>query len=248
MAALAIERLLQRREEDKVFGLGSGMTILQRRLALSGAILRDQPIERLIALGPRGTVLLYLRGDKSRISLPADRTGEPLPSVEERLRQAASVVHNHPVNEGRPIGGTFSVSDITLAERLEMAELCVVAVEATYTLRPAPGFAWHAGWVTGTENAYARTRASLERAMMASPQLSKQRDIYFFLRTYDFLMLQLAKRCHMVYQREDQPPEGWRDRIPMVMPVKRNPPSTSLLDDTAHFRWLARIIARALPS
>lgn len=245
-ATLAIERLLTTEGDPQLIcrNLSNEPTALHQRLVLSESFLRTQDIERLIALDATGAVLLYLRGDKSHVRLPSGADGRPDWKVADRLWEAAVVIHNHPTDSRRPIGGSFSMGDIALAQRFRVSELRVAALEATYTLAPAEGLIWHEGWIPRTEAAYARMRHSLEHAMAVAPQRSEERDIYFFLRTYDFLMLQLAKRFRFVYDRRDRPREDWVNRIPGVQPAAEMSQSASVIDDTGHFRWLSRLTGR----
>jgi hypothetical protein len=245
LAALTLNDVLEQYEEEKVTSrppYSTSNRLEQRRTSAAGLI-RSQPIEHLIALDSTGEVQLYLRGEPSRVELP-HRKGEVDTAVLERLRNAACVIHNHPIGEQRPIGGTFSATDIALAERFQIGELHVASVEATYSLTPAQGSSWHEGWILPTERAYARMKASLERSMSAAPGTSVQRDVYFFLRTFDFLMLQMTKRLNMRYQRVDQPRGDWEGTIPGARSPQPRPTSIALIEDETHFRWLTRQLRR----
>ena len=212
-----------------------------RKLCAAEQLIRHQPCERLLALDPAGRVLLYLRGTGSRVPLPIDEHGRTRGSVMQRLAGARCLTHNHPVEGDRPIGGTLSLSDIVLAQRFEIAELRVAAPEASYSLRPTGEAKWDATWVTATERVYQHGRDSLDRAMAAAPG-SPHRDIYFYLRVFDFLMVQFSKRLGLLYERLDQPRQEWARAIPSPAQPTAGRASPLVIDDDEHFRWMTSVL------
>jgi len=216
---------------------------LKRKLTVVEELIRREPIERLIAINANGRVSVYIRGSESQVPLPLDRTGRGDQRVWELLAIAACATHNHPIDEGRPIGGTLSLEDILLAQQCGVQEIRVAAREATYSVTPAFGLRWDASWATMTERAHTSLRGALDRAMAAAPGRSQQRDLYFYLRVLDFLMIQVAKRSRLVYRRLDRPRVEWDAFIPNSRANEKEV-SATLIDDREHFAWLARLLNR----
>jgi hypothetical protein len=242
IAAELVDRLVELRAADGPSSPGSGP--FQRKLAAAEDLVRHQPRERLIVLDPAGRVTLYSRGGKSQVLLPVDANGKRDAGALARLERAHCLTHNHPTETGRPIGGTLSLADIVLAERFEVRRVRVAAPEATYCLHPRAGTHWDASWVQPTTEAYRRHQASLDRAMAVAPG-TPDRDIYFFLRVFDFLMVQFAKGLALEYERVDRPRAEWASAVPSPLPPIARPMAPSIIDDGEHFRWVSSVLGTA---
>jgi hypothetical protein len=211
-----------------------------RRLAAAEDLVRREPRERLLVFDSSAHVILYLRGTGSQVPLPTETDGRPSQRILHLLQGAHCVTHNHPVEPGRPIGGTLSLADIVLAQRFSISNLRVAAREATYSLTPVAGRSWDASSVARTQSAYLRMQAILNRAMGA-PGRSAERDIYFYLRVIDFLMVQLSKSLSLRYARIDQPREDWSSNIPSPAGNVVEADGPTIIDDAEHFRWMSSV-------
>jgi hypothetical protein len=214
---------------------------LQRKLSMAEDLVRPEPRERLIALDAVGCVTVYLRGSGSYVPLPLSQDGTIDEQVLRRLEGAYCLTHNHPSGPLRPIGGTVSLNDMVMAQRFRIGQLRVAAREATYTLRPKTGHSWDPASAPATQRAYRHHQASLDRAMTAAPGTAT-RDIYFYLRVFDFLMIDLARRLNLEYQRIDRPRREWVNAIPSPSLLAVQPETSVLVDDTDHFRWLSSVL------
>ena len=242
----AAASLIDRRVERRALG-GSNATNSEPhpgfdpfaiKLAAAEDLLRHERRERLVVLDRTGRVTLYLRGNASQVALPIDRDGRTDTSILNQLENAQCLTHNHPIDAGRPIGGTMSLSDILLAQRFEVRQLRVAAPEATYSLQPKVDMKWDASWATSTKRAYRQHQASLDRAMAAAAG-TPDRDIYFYLRVFDFLMVQLAKGLGLTYERIDRPRDEWAMAVPGAPVAIGKPGSPIVIDDSEHFEWVS---------
>jgi len=241
-AASAIDELVTQRTLDDR-GLNVDANGFDRRLTAAEDLVRYEPRERLLVLDSSGQIVLYLRGTGSQVPLPTDMDGRPSRSISRLLQGAHCVTHNHPVEPGRPIGGTISLSDIVLAQRFGIFHLRVAAPEATYSLMPAANGSWESSAVVRTQSVYLRMQAILNRAMgTAGP--SAERDIYFYLRVFDFLMVQVSKQLSLRYSRVDQPREVWSESIPSPASNVIDDDRPTVIDDADHFRWVASMFQR----
>ncbi len=214
---------------------------LTQRLFAVEDLIRNEAREHLVVLDREDRVVLYLRGTESQVLLPTGRDGKVDRHVLQLLTGAHCLTHNHPVEPGRPIGGTMSLSDVALAQRFGIRQLRVAAPEATYSLKPKVEAQWDESWVAPTERAYGHMRASLDRAM-STARGSPARDVYFYLRVFDFLMSQLAKRLNLRYDRRDQPREDWSRTIPSPASIVIDSIKPTIIDDTEHFEWMSSVL------
>jgi hypothetical protein len=214
-----------------------------QKLLATEDLIRHGERERLVVLDPSGRVIVYLRGNGSQVPFPTNRDGSIDNSTLEALEGAHCLTHNHPTGGHRPIGGTFSLSDLVLAQKYQLRHLRVAAAEATYVIAPLPGSRWDETCVDQTQRAYRHSSELLDRTMLSQVG-SAERDIYFYLRVFDFLILQLAKRLGFRYERIDQPQGSWQ--VPTVRRsiVDTAPEHQVVLDETDHFRWVSAIVGR----
>jgi hypothetical protein len=241
VAASLIDRHLGHRAFGSEAPAPSDAGAFAQKLSAAEDLVRHEPRERLLVLDPGGRVTLYLRGNGSRVLLPTDREGRTDRDALQQLERAYCLMHNHPVESCRPIGGTLSLSDIALGQRFRIRTLRVAAPEATYSLWSKNEVQWDASWVTRTERAYRYQQASLDRAMATVPG-TFTRDIYFYLRVFDFLMVQLAKRLGLQYERIDRPREEWAMAIPTPPAAVPKPEVPTIIDDAEHFRWMTSVL------
>lgn len=243
-AAAVVDHFLQEQADGSAGDFARpepGGEQLERKLSIAEDLVRLEPRERLIALDAAGSVMVYLRGSGSYVPLPFSRDGKIDERVLRRLEGAYCLTHNHPSGPLRPIGGTVSLNDVVMAQRFRIGQLRVVAREATYTLRPKSAHSWDPTSALATQRAYRHYQASLDRAMTAAPGTAI-RDIYFYLRVFDFLMIDLARRLDLEYQRIDRPRREWASAIPSPSLPAVQPEAPVLVDDTNHFRWLSSIL------
>jgi len=109
------------------------LVTVPQRLEVLEEQLRQEPKERMVVLGPEGSVLLDM-GENYRS--PSGRVVgvHPDKKILENLARVSPgcvIVHNHPNN----IAG-FSKGDLRTACYLQASEIRTVTLEATYILRP----------------------------------------------------------------------------------------------------------------
>jgi len=90
---------------------------------------------------------------------------------------------------------------------------------------------------------YRRYQSALDESMAVAPG-SPGRDMYFWLRVFDFLMVQLAKRLSFQYERHDRPRDEWASAIPSPLSDAPSIATPPLLDETEHFRWMSSLMNR----
>lgn len=119
--------------------------------------------EEMLFVDQDGFARGYFKGDNGSVSFMLP----PHVKVSD-----LSITHNHPLGDGRSIGGTFSTADMSVLARYGMRELRATASEGMYSLRPT-GRANPTGFL----KSLARYDSSVAKKTKASVKAGDKREI-----------------------------------------------------------------------
>ena len=154
-------------------------------------IIRKRDVETMVAFDKNGKAIFSKLGDLSNVDLY---------NTEKVILRHYSdtVTHNHPVGSNRANGGTFSKEDLLLLKQIRVAHLRVADKWEKYQLSLTKD-----SDLSEVKRIYETyEKAQLDELHEQLPLEISHEDYAFMVRrAYDYIVLQVAKKCGIIYKK-----------------------------------------------